>query len=152
MKMEPTSKRVKYQCEKCRQFFDRIERLQNHQKHCDVCNLTFCGVKEYNKHQRALHLVGVNKCKRCCRIFPARKDLSLHQQSPVFKDCQLCDKKFCSARDFNNHQLTEHDIDAKKCIRCLKPFLHPSIVNVIKRIQLTMIAITAKRSFAILRT
>ena len=124
--MEPESKRVKYQCGKCQQFFDRIERLQNHQKHCDVCNLTFCGVKEYNKHQRTLHLVGVNKCGRCCRIFPSRKDLSLHQQSLVFKNCQYCDKKFCSAKDFNNHQLTEHDIDVKKCIRCLKTFAHLS--------------------------
>ncbi len=120
--MEPSSKRVKYQCGKCQQFFNRAERLQNHQKHCDVCNETFCGVKEYNKHQRALHLVGVNKCERCCRIFPSRKDLSLHQQSTVFHDCQVCDKKFCSAKDFNNHQLTEHDTDVKKCIRCLKTF------------------------------
>ncbi len=87
--MEPAAKKSKHQCLKCQQVFNRVERLTNHNKHCAVCDETFCGIKYYNHHQRVRHLVGQSKCIRCQQTFPTLRDLSLHQQNPVNKDCQL---------------------------------------------------------------
>ena len=114
-RMEPAAKKSKHQCGKCQQIFNRGERLENHRKHCAVCEETFFGVKNYNHHQRTHHLAGINKCMRCQRTFLSRKVLSLHQQNSGNKECTECEKKFCTVKDYNQHQLSDHDIDVKKC-------------------------------------
>ena len=52
-------KRKSYRCETCLQYFDRPNKLKNHQKRgkvkCDNhCNKTFCNYEHLEKHKRSI--------------------------------------------------------------------------------------------------
>ena len=47
-------------------------------------------------------------CTRCNRKFQSRTKMLQHQKNSVFKDCDLCDKKFCTPADLKNHIIIEH--------------------------------------------
>ena len=50
------AKKRKFQCEICQQTFDRLERLQKHQKNpkipCNCCSKKFCNFDQHQKHLR----------------------------------------------------------------------------------------------------
>ena len=98
VKMEHALKRKnKHICLQCDKTFNRIQRLQAHQR-----KIT-CGTV----------------CLRCNHKFRTRAQLVTHQKNSKLKDCDHCEKRFCSDSDYNNHQKTTH---ATKCDICNKDF------------------------------
>ena len=66
-------KKMKYECESCKQIFDRAERLENHiEKNCNRMTCTTCNKK-----------------------FSLNRDLQRHQKNADPKVCHQCDKTFC---------------------------------------------------------
>ena len=77
-------KKSKFICLKCNRTFNRVQRLQAHQRK------PICGTK----------------CVRCKHKFRTRAQLMQHLKSIV--DCDHCDEKFCSDFDLNQHLQSVH--------------------------------------------
>lgn len=120
--MEPAPKKIKFMCVNCKKIFDRAERLQAHQKQCDLCEQVLCGVKSYNHHRKTAHAVRPTKCDTCTKEFPKHRDLLQHQKNPIFNGCGICKKKFCHLSDYNHHQRSVHNFNPTQCTTCEKGF------------------------------
>ena len=77
-------KKSKFICLKCNRTFNRVQRLQAHQRK------PTCGTN----------------CTRCRNKFRTRAQLIRHLKS--FVDCDHCDEKFCSDFHLNDHLQTVH--------------------------------------------
>ena len=112
-------------CIHCEQKFRTRTQLSKHQKNavhksCDICNLNFCRLIDYYHHQKDAHGINPNKCTTCSKEFGRYQELERHQKNAVHIDCELCDRKFCSERDYNYHQIADHHINPRKCKTCGK--------------------------------
>ena len=114
-------------CEICSNEFPTRQALECHQKNpmyndCNICDKKFCQLIDYNRHQQTVHNINRKQCNICCKEFSCFRDLKHHQKNPVYNDCALCGKKFCSDTDHNNHQIVVHHTNPRRCITCCKEF------------------------------
>ena len=112
-------------CTRCKHKFRTRAELSKHQKNavlksCDICNLNFCRLIEYHHHQKEAHGMNPNKCTTCSKEFRRYQELEQHQKNAVHADCDICDRKFCSEKDYINHQSLDHHINPLKCKTCGK--------------------------------
>ena len=121
-------------CLACDKVFDRVQRLEAHQKNpmlneCDLCDKKFCSDADHNHHQIVDHFVNPRKCKTCCKVFKVFSDLEKHRKDASPRECDLCDKTFCTNNDYKNHQIVEHrgrQVPALEYKSILKQVIYPS--------------------------
>ena len=114
-------------CSTCSKGFSTCHRLENHLKNasikdCSSCDLKFCHLNDYNNHQRVVHSVNPTQCTVCSKEFRNEQKLKRHQKKPVYNDCDLCDRKFCSDKDYSYHQIVDHHANPQKCKTCGKEY------------------------------
>ena len=114
-------------CSTCQHKFPTRRELLRHKKSsifhdCDLCDKKFCQLVDYNLHQRTVHNINPTQCTTCSKEFSNRPALERHQKNPVYNDCDLCDKKFCSDGDYTNHQIVDHHVNPRICKTCGKEY------------------------------
>ena len=116
-------------CTICLKEFRRHQELERHQNNavhndCALCDRKFCRLVDYQQHQKDAHGIIPNKCTICLKKFRRYQELERHQKNAVHTDCELCDRKFCSERDYKYHQIADHHINPRKCKTCGKEHKH----------------------------
>ena len=107
-------KKVKYECDSCKQTFDRVERLENHIKKvhtnnkmtCSTCNEKCRDARKLQIHRR-MHIPVVSKT-RCTTCNKNVRNLQKHQKNADPRVCHECDTIFCHVSEFERHKRTEH--------------------------------------------
>ena len=100
-------------CTVCkRKFRSRRDLLCHHQNpvynSCDLCDKKFCNDTDHNNHQIVEHHTNSRKCKTCSKEFKVFSDLKKHCKDASPRDCDLCDKTFCTPAEYKNHWIVEH--------------------------------------------
>ena len=109
-----SSKKVKYECDSCKQTFNRAERLENHiemvhtnnKTTCSICNEKFRDARKLQIHRRT-HIPVVFKT-RCTTCNKNVRNLQKHQKNADPRVCNQCDTIFCHVSEYERHNRTEH--------------------------------------------
>ena len=132
------NQRQSYNCERCNKQFKlcwtlkrhlKLSLKENSVKDCKKCNMKFCLVHDYNKHE-FFHMTeskdGKFVCPKCGKILKSQRLLSRHfqlaeKQSSV-NICEVCNKEICLPKDFERHKAIHNRPSVFKCDICGKEF------------------------------
>lgn len=112
----------KFTCPLCNKHFISDYFLKRHiLKHlnkkvsCRICNRNFKSKFHLYEHTKMRHLLKKQSyisCEVCGRNFLNEDKLMKHEKQHISKECQLCDKKFGTQKDYNNH-IQRHAVKLK---------------------------------------
>lgn len=116
----------KFQCEVCKDTFQKKANLNQHVKTssvCELCFTVFCTEKQLQLHKKSSHLAS-HSCDACKKCFKEKSSLKRHLEGRHKVDgswknfCGICNIGFCSLQDLLRHNRSH----PKKCDHCGKTF------------------------------
>merc|ERR1711874_49254 len=86
------------------------------------CNMTFAGFKAFKEHMSEVHNKRPLKCQECDQSFNDKAGLKVHTEAKHENGrnhtCDICGKKFTTARFMAHHRKEQHEEGEKRRIKC----------------------------------
>uniref|UniRef100_A0A6P7F1J2 Zinc finger protein 394-like n=1 Tax=Diabrotica virgifera virgifera TaxID=50390 RepID=A0A6P7F1J2_DIAVI len=96
---------------------------------CDICEETFCSIKQLIRHKLTHPGFKPYECDTCNKSFSSKGQLKTHQRVHTGEKpyvCNYCDKRFAQHAPYLYHLKTHTGEKAYFCVNCKRGFIAPA--------------------------